>query len=63
MKLRLSIDLDSEVLALDVQSFLAAVRYVLRGIFPKARMTVTADESRDTPCTPATPVSTNPNLN
>ena len=61
MKLRLAVDLDPEVLAVDVQSFLAAVRFVLRGIFPMAKLRVTVDE---TPightCTPATHVSTTP---
>ena len=63
MKLRLTIDLDPEVLAIDVRSFLAAVRYVLRGIFPRAQMIVTFGEPKDPSCKLATRSSTAPTLN
>ena len=56
MKLRITLDLDPEVLGTDVQSFLAAMRFVLKGFFPKARMNVLIEDS----CKPATTGSTNP---
>jgi hypothetical protein len=36
MKLKLEIDLPDDALVIDVRSFLAAMRFVLRGIFPTA---------------------------
>lgn len=54
MKLRITLDLDPEVLGTDVLSFLASVRFVLKGFFPKARMNVLIEKS----CKPATPEST-----
>ncbi len=62
MKIRLTIDLDPEVLVVDLHSFLAAVRFVLRGIFPEARLRVSIDETPlALPCSKlATPTSTNP---
>lgn len=63
MKLRLTFHLDPDVLAIDVQSFLAAVRFVLRGIFPTARMVATIEETKGPTCTQVTPSSTTPTLN
>jgi len=61
MKIRLTIDLDPDTLALDLQSFLASVRFILRGLFPSSKMSVSLEpERKGTPCSQATIESTPP---
>lgn len=58
MKIRITLDLDPDALVTDVQSFLASVRFVLKGFFPSARMNVLIEDS----CKPAKAGSTNPRI-
>ena len=54
MKLHLAIDIPTETYATEVQSFLASVRFVLKGIFPGSKIRVTVESEKAPLCKPAT---------
>lgn len=58
MKLNLAIDLEPNTLGIDVTSFLASVRFILRGMFPGSKLRVTLDKKPS--CKPVTRESTPP---
>jgi len=62
MKLKLLIELDPETTARDLQAFVASVRYILRGFFPRAKLQATLEHQKR-PCKSVTPPSVSSPLN